>query len=139
MTTDSMVATESDAPALHPAAPDRRILIVDTDAALALALASCGYDTSVTHSISDARALLAEQPFAAVLTDLVLPDGGRRWLAELRAKQPRLPVLVVTAEPWAALPLDRVYGLADAVLSKPTEPGVLVAMLNRVVSERGDA
>ncbi|HSP99509.1 MAG TPA: hypothetical protein VL049_19985 [Candidatus Dormibacteraeota bacterium] len=66
-----------------------------------------------------------------------LPDGGRRWLAEPRPKRPRLRVLVVTAEPWQALGLDRVYGLADAVLGKPAEPRVLVAMLDRMAGPRG--
>jgi DNA-binding response OmpR family regulator len=132
-----MVAVDSGDSTVRPTAPGRRIPIADTDGALAYLLAGYGYDTAVTHSISGARALLAEEPFAALLTDPALPDGGRRWLAELRAKRPQLPVLVVTAEPLDALGLDRIYGLADGVLAKPTEPRVLVAMLDRVVGERG--
>ena len=37
----------------------------------------------------------------------------------------------------AALGLDRVYGLADAVVSKPAHPAVLAAMLARAIESRG--
>jgi len=119
---------------------DPRILIVDPDPGgdvLASRLAESGYDTAVVNTVSGARALLARQPFAALVTDLVLPDGGRRWLAQLRAERPQLMVLVVAAEPIESLGLDRVYGLADAVLSKPTQPEIVTAVLDRVIDWRG--
>jgi DNA-binding response OmpR family regulator len=125
-----------------PRATERRVLIVDPEAsgaALASRLAECGYEASMTGSVSDARTLLADQPFAALVTDLALPEGGRRWLAELRAARPRMSLLVVAAEPIEGLGLDRVYGLADAVLAKPAEPRLLTAMLDRMMDCRSES
>ena len=119
----------------------RRVLIIDGDVAeattLACGLAADGYEPALADSVSGARALLAREPFAALVTDLVLPDGGRHWLAELRAVLPQLPVMVMGDDSVEALGLDRVYGLADAVVSKPAHPAVLAAMLARAIESRG--
>ena len=117
----------------------KRILIVDPDGAVgegfAYLLTGYGYEPMVTRTVKTARALLARETFSALVTDL-LPAGGRRWLAELRATHPDLPVLVVTTQGMESLGLDRVYGLADAVLPKPADPQVLVAVVNRIVNGR---
>jgi DNA-binding NtrC family response regulator len=119
----------------------RRVLIIDGDVAqattIARGLAADGYEPALASSVSSARALLAREPFAALVTDLVLPDGGRRWLAEVRAMLPRLAVMVMGSDSVEALGLDRVYGLADAVVSTPAHPAVLSAMLERAMASRG--
>jgi DNA-binding NarL/FixJ family response regulator len=52
-------------------------------------------------SISEACALLATQPVALALVDLMLPDGnGRELIQSLRAQDPGLGILVVTA--WSS-------------------------------------
>lgn len=52
-------------------------------------------------SLSQARDLLAMQPMALALIDLQLPDGnGRELIAELRADDPSLGILVVSA--WSS-------------------------------------
>ncbi len=52
-------------------------------------------------SLAQARACLARQPVALALVDLMLPDGnGRELIAELRAREPELGILVVSA--WSA-------------------------------------
>ncbi|HTJ94117.1 MAG TPA: response regulator transcription factor [Pararobbsia sp.] len=64
-------------------------------------LATLGYrddDISVAGSLSQARALLADSPFALALIDVGLPDGnGVDLIRELHANDPALPVLVVSA------------------------------------------
>lgn len=52
-------------------------------------------------TLGQARALLAVQPVALALVDLQLPDGnGRELIAELRADDPGLGILVVSA--WSS-------------------------------------
>lgn len=52
-------------------------------------------------TLAEARACLAEQPLALALVDLQLPDGdGRELIAQLRADDPGLGVLVVSA--WSS-------------------------------------
>ena len=52
-------------------------------------------------SLADARAALEAQPIALALVDLNLPDGdGRTLIAQLRADDPSLGILVVTA--WSS-------------------------------------
>lgn len=52
-------------------------------------------------SLAEARACLAAQPVALALIDLMLPDGnGRELIQSLRAQEPGLGILVVTA--WSS-------------------------------------
>ena len=52
-------------------------------------------------TLAEARACLAEQPMALALVDLHLPDGdGRELIAQLRADDPGLGILVVSA--WSS-------------------------------------
>ncbi len=52
-------------------------------------------------TLAEARALLAVQPVALALVDLQLPDGnGRELIAQLRADDPGLGILVVSA--WSS-------------------------------------
>ena len=52
-------------------------------------------------TLAQARALLSEQPVALALVDLHLPDGdGRELIAQLRAEDPGLGILVVSA--WSS-------------------------------------
>lgn len=58
-------------------------------------------DVLQATSLNQARALLALQPVALALIDLQLPDGnGRELIAELRADDPSLGILVVSA--WSS-------------------------------------
>ena len=52
-------------------------------------------------TLAEARACLAQQPVALALVDLQLPDGnGRELIAQLRADDPGLGILVVSA--WSS-------------------------------------
>ena len=52
-------------------------------------------------TLAEARACLAEQPMALAQVDLHLPDGdGRELIAQLRADDPGLGILVVSA--WSS-------------------------------------
>ena len=52
-------------------------------------------------TLAQARSCLAQQPMALVLVDLHLPDGdGRELIAQLRAEDPGVGILVVSA--WSS-------------------------------------
>lgn len=61
------------------ARPAARVLVVDDDAdsadLLALFLTRRGYEVKTAGLVSDARSLLAQGGFDALLTDMRLPDG----------------------------------------------------------------
>ena len=71
---------------------------------LQLVLMSLGYaesDLVIVSSLKEARDFLSKQPVALALVDLELPDGnGRSLILEMRADDPSLGILVVSA--WSS-------------------------------------
>jgi len=116
----------------------RSLLIVDDDASVADGLAFLvtgeGYDVEIAADANAAAQVLDRRRFDAVLTDLSMPGGGRRWLARLRATRPHMTVVVITALEAEAAVFATVFAtsahLADAVLGKPVEAGVLFDLLD---------
>jgi len=98
------------------------VLVVDDDPAMRLLyrvnLELDGYRVVEAGTLESARALLESEPLAVVVLDLQVGlERGESLLDELRAREPRLPVLVVTGSAdldSGALTID-----ADAVLAKP--------------------
>ncbi|MCA1662399.1 MAG: sigma-54 dependent transcriptional regulator [Novosphingobium sp.] len=81
----------------------RAVLLVEDDASIATVITAAleAEDFSVAHSdtIAGRDAALAESEFAALLTDVVLPDGdGIASLDRVRAAHPALPVIVLSAQ-----------------------------------------
>ena len=67
-------------------------------------LSALGYPADAllfAATLAQARSCLAQQPMALVLVDLHLPDGdGRELIAQLRAEDPGVAILVVSA--WSS-------------------------------------
>jgi DNA-binding response OmpR family regulator len=105
-----------------------------------------GFEIDCAGSLAAGRARLRSERYDALLLDLMLPDGdGLDLTRELRADPllQRLPLLMLTAR---GEPMDRIVGLevgADDYLSKPFEPGELLArvkaLLRRSAPETGPA
>ncbi|MEW6487751.1 MAG: response regulator, partial [Thermodesulfobacteriota bacterium] len=101
-----------------------KILVVEDEPHIARGLAfnleQEGYRVLVAASGEEALRLLPEHPFSLVVLDLMLPGlGGLEVCRRIRALDPRLPVLMLTALSSEA---DRVEGLrhgADDYLTKP--------------------
>lgn len=119
------------------------IVLVEDDLALGRALVGAlqdaGHAPTWLRTAAQAQARLASPPPPdALLLDLGLPDGdGTGLLVALRARDARLPVLVITAR--GALP-ERLAGLdlgADDYLVKPFAASELVARLRAVVRRGG--
>jgi signal transduction histidine kinase/CheY-like chemotaxis protein/tetratricopeptide (TPR) repeat protein len=141
-------------PPLAPPAPTGRaprgtagvphVLVVEDEPRLASVLQRLlggeGFRVSLVGSLAAARAQLAapDAPLPdAVLLDVTLPDGdGLALLAELRARAPTLPVIVLSAlEP--AADFRPAPGGLTAWLLKPFEEAELLATLRRGVRAPG--
>ncbi|VVE48045.1 DNA-binding response regulator [Pandoraea aquatica] len=81
------------------------LLLVEDDPGMQIRmraiLHSLGYAddaVQVAGSLAQARAVLADEPFALTLIDVGLPDGsGIDLIGELHARDPALPILVISA------------------------------------------
>jgi DNA-binding response OmpR family regulator len=114
-----------------------RILIIDDDVKLCRLIADylrpLGYEVSAAHTGPDGLSRAANEDFAAVFLDVMLPGmNGLDVLRELR-RSSRVPVLMLTAlgnEP------DRIVGLemgADDYLPKTFSTRELLARLRAVL------
>ena len=109
-----------------------RLLIVEDEDdladALARLLAEAGFACDVARDGEEGLYRSLEPGYDLIVLDLMLPHlGGEQILAELRARQMKVPVLVLTARDTVE---DRVHLLdagADDYLVKPFETAELVS------------
>ena len=123
---------------------NKHILLVDDEksitSALSVLFARSGHEVTVAHTGREAlAALVAKQPDLMVL-DVGLPDiDGFELCAQVRERPFYIPILMLTARDTS---LDKVTGLelgADAYLTKPFEPGELLAQVRalfRLIGQR---
>ncbi|MFD2739480.1 response regulator transcription factor [Sulfitobacter aestuarii] len=115
-----------------------RILVIEDDESIAeglfVGLRLTGLTPELVGSCADAREALAQGGFAAMLLDIMLPDGsGLDLLRDLRAAGDRTPVLLLTALDQVQ---ERVAGLdagADDYLGKPFDLDEVTARLRAIV------
>ena len=86
-----------------------RLLIVEDDPVLSdglsVGLGLSGFTADPVGTLADARAALRDSDFAAVVLDVMLPDGmGTTLLAEMRAPGNTMPVLLLTQALFAVAP-----------------------------------
>ena len=115
------------------------LLLVEDDLNLGNALLKVlrrHYRVQWVRTLAAARSHFEAAEYDAILLDLGLPDGdGVEWLRSLRARDARVPVLIVSARDTVD---ERVAGLdtgADDYLVKPFEPDELLARI-RVLLRR---
>lgn len=116
----------------------QHILLVDDERPIATMveqrLRRDGFDVTSASSGASALTALGEQPYAAMLLDIGLPDmDGFDVLRRLRADGQRLPVIILTAR---GDEVDRVVGLelgADDYVVKPFSPRELVARIRALL------
>ncbi len=118
------------------------VLIVDDDATLAAAFTRVLSDTGheVVHVTTGEAALAAVRPgaFHVALVDLVLPGlAGAPLLAELRAVDADLGIVVVTGYPSLDTAVAAIGVHVDAYLTKPIASADLVATVATVGRRRG--
>lgn len=116
----------------------RRILVVDDDSAvqvsLALLLKQSGFDARCADGPREALEQLEAGPFDLVLQDMNFSlrtsgEEGLELLARIKARQPALPVLLMTAWGSIALAVRGVKAGAANFFTKPWDNGQLVELL----------
>jgi putative nucleotidyltransferase with HDIG domain len=118
-----------------------RILVVDDEAhvrsMIGATLEHQGYDVQLATSARDALETLERDAFDLVLTDIVMRDGNGIALLEcIRAQQPNLPVVVVTAIHDISVAIDSMRRGAYDYLLKPFEREHLASTVERALDHR---
>ncbi len=119
----------------------RRVLIVDDDAAilevLQMRLAAMGFDVTATAEPQRALQALEGGRFDLALVDLRMePLDGIQLMEALHARQPRLPVLIMTAHGTIETAVEAVQRGAFDYLTKPFVRDELRAKIARALSAR---
>ncbi len=119
-----------------------RILVVDDEAdlreLLEITLVKMGLDVDSAATVFDARALLARQEYALVLTDMRLPDGlGLELVREVNTLYKSTPIAVVTAYGSADNAVVALKAGAFDYVSKPVELDQLRTMVQSALRLNG--
>ncbi len=111
-----------------------KILIVDDDPILRESLVSIleneGYYIDTASTGAEAEAKVRKEFFHLALLDVRLPDmTGTDLLVKINKIAPRMKKLVLTGYPDAASAIEAVNQRADAYLTKPFDPDVLIRLI----------
>lgn len=121
--------------------PDRssRVLVVEDDEEmrelLKKVLAKEGYGVGLAANGAEALARLAWQPYDLVITNMLMPEGGGlQLLADIRARSPELPVIMITAfGDWSSYARALDLGVS-AYINKPLRMAELLGAVTRVLA-----
>ncbi len=113
-----------------------KVLLVEDDHALREALVDtlmlAGHGFHAVASAEEALLAVAEQSFSLVISDVNMPGmDGHQLLGRLRASQPQLPVLLMTAHGAVERAVDAMRQGAADYLVKPFEPKALLELVAR--------
>ncbi len=113
-----------------------RILVADDDrlirATLETGLTLNGFQVFLARSGNEAIAAAGEQSFDVVISDIYMPDGdGLKVARSLRATQPALPVILMTAQGELDVTVQALAEGANDIIAKPFEIAALVSTLQK--------
>lgn len=113
-----------------------KVLLVEDDRALREALADtlllAGHDYRAVGSAEEALEAVEQESFSLVVSDVNMPGmDGHQLLGLLRARQPQLPVLLMTAHCAVERAVDAMRQGAADYLVKPFEPKALIELVAR--------
>src|SRR5437879_2026157 len=119
----------------------RKILVIDDDAAivevLEMRLTAMGFDVTATASAQAAVLAVDETRFDLALIDLRMePTDGIALMEAVHTRQPRLPVLIMTAHGTIETAVDAVQRGAFDYLTKPFLRDELRAKIARALASR---
>jgi two-component system alkaline phosphatase synthesis response regulator PhoP len=117
---------------------NKRILLVEDETGLALTLTDClcgeGYAVESAHDGESGLARARAESFDLLLLDVMLPrKNGFDLLRDLRQQGVLTPAIMLTARGQV---VDKILGLklgADDYLTKPFDPGELLARIEAVL------
>jgi two-component system KDP operon response regulator KdpE len=118
-----------------------RVLVCDDELqilrALRVVLGDAGFDVVPTATAKEALDAAAVHPPNAAIIDLVLPDGdGVEVTAQMR-EWSKMPILVLSAVGDETEKIRALNAGADDYVTKPFNPGELIARLNAVLRRAG--
>jgi putative nucleotidyltransferase with HDIG domain len=118
-----------------------RILVVDDEShvrsMMGATLEREGYEVQLAASGHEAMALMEENTYDLVLTDIVMQDGnGIALLEQIHGSEPHLPVVMVTAIHDISVAIDSMRRGAYDYLLKPFEREHLVGTVVRALEHR---
>jgi len=119
----------------------KRLLVVDDEPNLLRAVAAClrreGYEVTTARSGREALVRLAQTVPDLIVSDIRMPGMDGYQLARqihASARTALVPIIFLTAKDETA---DRIEGFragVDAYLTKPFEPGELMAVINSILN-----
>jgi DNA-binding NtrC family response regulator len=117
------------------------VLIIDDEAAIRESLETLlefeGYAVEVAETGEEGLAQLAEHPFDLVLLDFALPErNGLEILADIRARDPRLAVIMITAYGTVDNAVRAMQNGATNFIQKPWDNEKLLADVRAAVARR---
>jgi len=118
-----------------------RILVVDDDRLVARTLVDIlrvkGYEPQAAHSAAEALEKVVEGPFDCVLSDIRMPEvNGVELYKAIKARQPDLAVVLMTAYSADALVREGLEEGVIAVLTKPLDINLLLSFFSSLRKER---
>ncbi len=118
-----------------------RILVVDDEPTMAdglrIVLSAEGYNVRVAGTLAAALTEQAEHDFDLAVVDLVLPDGdGLTLLKELKARDPAMEVIVVTAHGSIPKAIEATKAGAFYFVGKPFDPDELLVLAAKALEHR---
>lgn len=121
-----------------------RILIADDERSIRLlletGLALNGFAVTSVRTGREALEALSIARYDAVLSDVYMPDGGGLELVEtLRAADPSIPIVLMTAQGSLEAAVDAVARGATDFIGKPFDVSAMVALLRRHLDARREA
>ncbi|HXX68853.1 MAG TPA: sigma-54 dependent transcriptional regulator [Polyangiaceae bacterium] len=128
---------------MAPPVPKPRILVVDDEPGLRDMLAILfrreGLEVTLAPGFGPARdaVLHAPDPYALVLTDLLMPDGsGMDLLALVKQRTSRTEVIVMTAHGDVETAIEAMKGGAYDFVTKPFATNELRALVHKALEKR---
>src|SRR5690348_11110634 len=117
------------------------VLIIDDEAEIRESLQTLleleGYDVETAGDAQDGLLYMGERPFDLVLLDLALPDrNGIEVLQEIRARDPQLSVIMITAYGTVENAVLAMQGGAANFIQKPWDNEKLLADVRAAVARR---
>jgi PAS domain S-box-containing protein len=131
-------AKEETPPTAKPPTPRRaRVLIVDDESAVAMAIARtlAAHEVTVVTSARDALERLSEVPFDVVISDLMMPEmSGMELYDEIQRRLPHIVdrIVFVTGGAFTASARAFLERVPNPRLEKPFAPKAMRALVERV-------
>jgi DNA-binding NtrC family response regulator len=127
-----------------PMSVQPHILVADDERSIRLmletGLALNGFRVTAVRTGREALEAASGQRFDAVLSDVFMPDGGGLELVDaLRGLDPKLPIMLMTAQGSLQTAVDAVARGASDFIGKPFEIAAVVSLLRRYLDARREA